>query len=69
MHTKFSSGNLEGKTPLARPVRRWEHNIRIDGWEGVLWVYLAQKWNQWWALLNMVINFRVPQKAENYLAS
>jgi hypothetical protein len=38
-------GEPEGKTPLRRPKRRWEDNIRMDlgeiGWEGVDWMHLA----------------------------
>ena len=30
-------GKLEGKRPLGRPRRRWEHNIKMDLQEEVLW--------------------------------
>jgi hypothetical protein len=50
--------------PLGRHRRRQEDNIRIDlgelVWECVDWTYLARDKNQWRALVNMVMNFRVP---------
>jgi hypothetical protein len=49
--------------PLGRPRHRWEDGIRMDlreiGWEGVDWIQLAQDTDQWWALVNMVMNLRV----------
>jgi hypothetical protein len=50
--------------PLGRPRRRWVDNIRMDlseiGWEGVDWMHLAQGRDQWWAVVKMVMNLRVP---------
>jgi hypothetical protein len=57
-------GTPEGKRPLGRPTRRWEDNIRIDlrqiGQGGMDWIELAQDRDQWKALLNTVMNLRVP---------
>jgi hypothetical protein len=57
-------GKLEGKRPLGRPRRRWVDNIRIDvgvvGWGDVDWIGLAQDRNRWRALVNSVLNLRVP---------
>jgi hypothetical protein len=57
-------GKIEGKRPLGRPRRRWLDNITMDlgeiGWDGVDWIDLAQDSDQWRALVNTVINFRVP---------
>jgi hypothetical protein len=54
----------EGKRPLGRPRRRWEENIRMNlgeiGWEGVDWMHLAQDRDQWRAVVNTVMNLRVP---------
>jgi hypothetical protein len=55
--------NLKGRE-LGRPKHRWKDNIRIDlretWWEGVNWIHLAQDRDQRWALVNTVMNLRVP---------
>jgi hypothetical protein len=61
---KILVGKPEAKRPLARPRRRWVDNIKMDlreiGWDGMDWIELAQDRDQWRALLNTVIKFRVP---------
>jgi hypothetical protein len=63
MNTLFV-GKPEGKTPLRRPRRRWVDDIRMDlgevGWGDVEWIGLAQGRNRWSALVNSVLNLRVP---------
>jgi hypothetical protein len=54
----------EGKRPLGRPRRRWLDNIKMDvreiRWDGVDWIARAQDRDQWRALVNTVLNLRVP---------
>jgi hypothetical protein len=60
-------GKPEGKRPLGRPRRRWMDNIRMDlgevGWGDVDWFGVAQDRNRWRALVNSVLNLRVPLNA------
>jgi hypothetical protein len=57
-------GKPEGKRPLGRPKHRWVDNIKMDpreiGWGGTDWIDLAQDRHQWRALVNTVMNLRVP---------
>jgi hypothetical protein len=57
-------GKLEGKRPLGRLRRRWENSIKTDlhlvGYGGMDWIALAQDGYRWRALVNGVMNLRVP---------
>jgi hypothetical protein len=57
----------EEKRPLGRKRRRWVDNIRVDlgevGWGDVDWIGLAQDRNRWKALVNSILNLRVPWNA------
>ena len=57
-------GKLEGKRPLWRPRCRWEDNIKMDfqevGCGGLDWIELAQDRDRWRAVVNEVMNLRVP---------
>jgi hypothetical protein len=57
-------GKSEGKKPLCRPRRRWVDNmnlgLRVIEGSGVDWVGLAQDRSEWGALVNAVLNLRVP---------
>jgi hypothetical protein len=57
-------GNSEGKRPLGKSRRRWVDNIKMDlrkiGWDDIDWIDLIQNRDQWRALVNAVMNLRVP---------
>jgi hypothetical protein len=57
-------GKSGEKRPIGRPRRRWVDNIMMDlgevGWGGVDWIGLAPDRNSWRALVNSVLNLRVP---------
>jgi hypothetical protein len=57
-------GRPEGRRPVGRPRRRWEDNIKMDLREirfgYVDWIDLAQDRDRWRALVNMVMNLRIP---------
>jgi len=57
-------GKPEGNKSLGRPRRRWEDNIKMDpqeiGCGGMDWIELVQDRYRWLALVNAVMNLRVP---------
>jgi hypothetical protein len=57
-------GNPDLKRPLRRPRRRWKNNIKMDlleiGLSAVDWIGLAQDRYRWKALVNSVMDLRVP---------
>jgi len=57
-------GKPERKRALERPRHRWKDNIKMDleevGCGGMDWIELAQERDRWRALVNAVMNLRVP---------
>ena len=63
-YTGFWWEKPEGKRPLGRPRLRWEDNIKMDLQEvecgSMDWIDLTQDSGRWLALVNAVMNIRVP---------
>ena len=57
-------GKPERRRPLGIPRFRWEDNIKTDvldvGLGGMDWIDLTQDRDRWWAVVNAVMNIRVP---------
>jgi len=57
-------GKREEQRPLGRPKITWEDNIKVNlqemGCGGMDWIELAQDKDRWRALVNAVMNLRVP---------
>jgi hypothetical protein len=56
--------NPEGKRPPGRSRCRWVDNIKMDlgeiEWGDVDWIGVAQDRDNWRALMNVLMNLRVP---------
>jgi hypothetical protein len=61
---KILVGKLEGMRPLERQRCMWADNIKMDlreiRWNDMDWIDMAQERDQWKALVNTVLNFRIP---------
>jgi hypothetical protein len=66
-------GKPAGKRPLRRPRYRWVNNIRMDirevEWGRMDWIGPAENRDKWRALVNTVMNLRVPLNIGKFLSS
>jgi hypothetical protein len=57
-------GKARRKKTVGRPRHRWVDNIKMDlreiGWDDMDWIDLAQDTDRWRALVDTVMNLRVP---------
>jgi hypothetical protein len=64
MGARILVGKPEGKRPLGRRRRRLMDNskmyLRKIGWDGMDWIDLAEDRDKWRALVNTVMNLRIP---------
>jgi hypothetical protein len=65
-------GKREETRPLGRPKCRREDIIRMDLreiWQKIVdWIHLAQDKDQWRAVINTELNFRVPLRSRNFVS-
>ena len=63
----------ESERPLAKSRRRWGYNIKLGSreieWGVVEWIHLVRDRYRWRAVVNTVVNLRVPGKMGNILDS
>jgi hypothetical protein len=66
-------GKPEQRTPLGIPRDRWEDTIKMDvnevGYRGMEWIDLTQDRDRWQAVVNVVMDLRVPSNVGNFLTS
>ena len=66
-------GRSEGKRTLRKSGLKFEDNIKMDltdiRWEGMGWFSVVQDTDRWRAVMNAVMNLRVPKNAGNFLTT
>jgi hypothetical protein len=65
-------GKAERRRPLGRPRIRWEDNMKMGlteiGSGNTDWIDLAVDWDQWRALVNIVMNLQVPLNVAKFFS-
>jgi hypothetical protein len=61
-------GKPEGKRPQRRRWTILKEILRVIGWDGMDWIDLAEDRDQWKALMNTIMNLRVPQNGGKFLS-
>jgi hypothetical protein len=59
-HQRLFASEYNSGTPRNRRVDNIKMNLREIGWDGINWIDLAEDRDQWRALVNTVMNLRVP---------
>jgi hypothetical protein len=56
MHTEFWSEILRGREHSEDLGIDGKMDLNKTGWEGMDWIHLYQDKDQWWSLVNMLMN-------------
>jgi hypothetical protein len=72
INIEYLCGKLEGRRPLRRPRRRCadksKMDLRVKEWGRMDWIDLVPDRDHWRALVNTVMNHRVPYNAVKFLS-
>jgi hypothetical protein len=72
VYTKVWWGKLKGMRSLGKPTSKWKDNINVDLKEfvnrGLHLIDLFQDKDNWWGLVNVIVNFRVLQNPGDVIA-